>query len=314
MVRRNRDAKFIIYQVLYIFVITVLALKGAEINLGEVVEKDNVVEKSVRDSLVNVVDSLSLLGLKFNIELDTSVIVENLILKNKLKKLNSQVASLSNKIKKSPIAEEKGETKIKKSAEISPFSKNITFLQFAINTVENKSNEFVSIIDPLGNIEIAKIPPKNKGSFELQSQNSLLIKYGDYNDRIKVTENRPPEIFIEKVTTQMDKPYIYVKELQRTTCFNVYVTDERLEQLKISYSGPISVSGPKKDNKGNLVYKVSLNLAANEDQFEKWVDRNEFSQDSEDRYKTNFFFKAYDTRSNQKVEVGESFYFTDFSK
>ena len=43
MIRRSRDAKFIIYQVLYIFVITVLALKGAEINLGEVVKKENVV-------------------------------------------------------------------------------------------------------------------------------------------------------------------------------------------------------------------------------------------------------------------------------
>ena len=87
MVRRNRDAKFVIYQVLYIFVITVLALKGAEINLGEVVDKDNVVEKSVRDSLINVVDSLSELGLKFNIEVDTNAAKENLILKEKLSKL-----------------------------------------------------------------------------------------------------------------------------------------------------------------------------------------------------------------------------------
>ncbi|MCW8848884.1 MAG: hypothetical protein OQJ81_02815, partial [Melioribacteraceae bacterium] len=77
MIRRSRDAKFIIYQVLYIFVITVLALKGAEINLGEVVKKENVVEKSVRDSLINVVDSLSKLGLKFNIEVDPNVVTEN---------------------------------------------------------------------------------------------------------------------------------------------------------------------------------------------------------------------------------------------
>ena len=81
MVRRSRDAKFVIYQVLYIFVITVLALKGAEINLGEVVSKENVVQKSVRDSLINVVDSLSELGLKFNIEIDSNVVTENKTLK-----------------------------------------------------------------------------------------------------------------------------------------------------------------------------------------------------------------------------------------
>ncbi len=99
MVRRSRDAKFVIYQVLYIFVITVLALKGAEINLGEVVKKENVVSKSVRDSLINVVDSLSKLGLKFNIEIDENVISENKDLREKLSQLNTQVASLSKKVK-----------------------------------------------------------------------------------------------------------------------------------------------------------------------------------------------------------------------
>ena len=89
MVRRSRDAKFVIYQVLYIFVITVLALKGAEINLGEVVKKENVVSKSVRDSLINVVDSLSKLGLKFNIEIDENVISENKDLREKLSQLNT---------------------------------------------------------------------------------------------------------------------------------------------------------------------------------------------------------------------------------
>jgi hypothetical protein len=42
MIRKERDSKFVIYQVLYIFVITVLALKGADLNLRRVVVTENV--------------------------------------------------------------------------------------------------------------------------------------------------------------------------------------------------------------------------------------------------------------------------------
>ena len=312
MIRRSRDAKFIIYQVLYIFVITVLALKGAEINLGEVVDKENVVEKSVRDSLINVVDSLSKLGLKLNIEVDTNAISENIILKNKLSKLNNQVASLTNKIKiiPEPIIPAKVENKIIPS----PFSTNKTFLQYAKNSAENRSNIKVEIRDRTSDKLITEMFPKENKEFELTDEEEILIKYGSQKEVIKVMKNLPPEIFIEKVTTKMDKANIYVKELQQTTCFNVKVSDERLEQIRISHSGPISVAAPRKDKKGNLIYTVSLKLVNNEDKFYDWIDSNNKEEDADGKYKVNFFFTAYDTKSKQKVEVGESFYFTEFSK
>jgi len=316
MVRRSRDSKFVIYQVLYIFVITVLALKGAEINLGEVVNRDNVVEKSVRDSLINVVDSLSMLGLKFNIEVDTNIATENLILKQKLSKLNTQIASLSSKVKELPRKEKNKNIKREKIiANLpSPFSTNQTFLQYATNTAENRGDYTVSIYDPINNVAIASIPPREKRQFELDNQKEVLLKYGSQEERIKVKKNMPPEINIEKVTSKMNKSEIYVKELQRITCYNVIISDEHPEQIKVTSSGPISITGPRKNNKGNMVYNVSLNLARNEDKYNDWVDRNDHLVDSDGRYKANFFFSAFDTKSNQKVEVGESFYFTDFSK
>jgi len=313
MIRRSRDAKFIIYQVLYIFVITVLALKGAEINLGEVVDRDDVVEKSVRDSLIDVVDSLSQLGLKFNIELDTNAANENIILKKELRKLNSQVASLSYKVKELPKNTIMKLNKIDENLP-SPFSTNMTFLQFATNTAKNKGNYPVRIVDPTNEKEIIKILPSETENFELEDQKEVILKYGSKEELIKVKNNLPPQILVKKVTTKMDKSQIYVKDLQRVTSFNVIVKDERTNQIKVNYSGPISVIGPRKDNKGNMVYNVSLKLAINENRFDDWVDRNEHLVDSEGRYKTNFFFTAYDTKSKQKVEVGESFYFTDFSK
>jgi hypothetical protein len=314
MIRRSRDAKFIIYQVLYIFVITVLALKGAEINLGEVVKKENVVEKSVRDSLINVVDSLSKLGLKFNIEVDPNVVTENKILKDKLNNLNTQVASLTNKINILPkVVKKENIDKLKKNLP-SPFSTSKSFLQFASNTAENQSNIDVEIRDPKSNILIASIPPNGNKVFELTDQNEVLLKYGGQEEIIKVKTNLPPEIIIEKVTTKMDKSNIYVNELQRSTCFNVRISDERLDQIKINYSGPISVAKPRKDKKGDLIYTVSLNLVSNEDKFYDWIDKNNLEEDADGRYKVNFFFSAFDTKSKQKVEVGDNFFFTEFSK
>ncbi|MCB0746293.1 MAG: hypothetical protein KDC90_02415 [Ignavibacteriae bacterium] len=314
MVRRSRDAKFVIYQVLYIFVITVLALKGAEINLGEVVSKENVVQKSVRDSLINVVDSLSELGLKFNIEIDSNVVTENKTLKEKLSKLNNQVASLSKKVIEIPKPEKIIPVEKKKEEILpAPFSKNLEFLQYATNTAENKGDYEVSIVDAANNV-IANVNPKSKKDFELADQSEVIIKYGNQSDRIKVKKNYPPEIEIKKVTNKMDKSDIYVKDLQRTTCFTVEIKDERIDQIKVSSSGPITVSAPQKNKNGNLVYNVSLQLVNTADKFDEWTDRNSQLVDQEGRYKANFFFTAFDNKSKQKTEVGDVFYFTDFSK
>jgi hypothetical protein len=314
MIRRNRDTKFIIYQVLYIFVVTVLAFKGAEINLGEVVDKENVVRKSVRDSLISVVDSLNELGLKFNIQLDTAVIEENKELKIKLATLSTKIASISNKAKPRQIDKSEEQIKTNEFDEVMPFSNDVVFLQYAVNSAENKSSKNVTIVDPANNKEICTILPRQKSDFLLSDQKNIILKYGSSVKQIKVEENKPPEIMIQKVTTKMDRPDIYVQDLQRTTCYKVYISDERPDQIKVNFSGPIVVNGPQKDNRGNPVYTVTLNIAGTEERFERWIDQNEHLLDTDGRYKVNFFFTAFDIRSKQKSEVGESFYFTDFSK
>ena len=68
----NRDVKFVIYQVLYIFVVCVVALKGASLDLSEVIKKENVVEKEYADSLKSFIDSLLALGLVPEINFDTT--------------------------------------------------------------------------------------------------------------------------------------------------------------------------------------------------------------------------------------------------
>jgi hypothetical protein len=164
------------------------------------------------------------------------------------------------------------------------------------------------------NNPIVVIPAGEKRRFDLTDQTELVVKFGSQEERVKVSANRIPEVKIERVTTKMNSGDIYVKELQRITSFTVTIVDERPEQLKVSHSGPISVTGPSRDTKGNLVYNVLLNIAPNETRFEEWIDKNSSMREADGRYKAHFFFTVVDEKSKDRVQVGDSFFFTDYSK
>ena len=310
MVKKERDSKFIIYQVLYIFVITVLALKGADLNLREVVTKDQTVDKSVRDSLVVLIDSLYAQGSKFEIKVDPNVVVENKELKEKIAQMNKKLQEIKIPEKKETTENKPEQTKLQ-----SPISISQVFYQNTWNIAKNGGNVPVEIYDPAKmQNPITVISPGQEKKFDLAGEESIVIKYGSQQETINTTPRPIPEIKIEKVTTKMNGNDIYAQDLQRTTVFTVTIIDNRPDQLKISYTGPISVSGPLKDSKGNLVYNVSLKIASTRERFNDWVDKYGDLTDASGRYKANFFFTVVDQKANHRAQVGDSFYFTDFSK
>jgi len=313
MVKKERDSKFIIYQVLYIFVITVLALKGADLNLREVVSKDQSVNKSVRDSLVVLIDSLVTQGKKFQLQIDPNAIVENKELKEKLTTLNKKLREIKIPDKKEIVANTP--KAIEQTKLQSPISISQVFYQNTWNIAKNGGNVPVEIFDPAKmQNPITVISPGQEKKFDLGGQNTIVIKYGSQQETIKTTPRPIPVIRIEKVTTKMDGNDIYVQDLQRTTVFTVTIVDNRPDQLKVTHSGPISVSGPLKDKNGNLVYNVSLKIASSQAKFNDWLDKYGDLQDANGRYKANFFFTVVDQKANHRNQVGDTFYFTDFSK
>jgi hypothetical protein len=313
MVKKERDSKFIIYQVLYIFVITVLALKGADLDLSRVVSKETTVDKTVRDSLVLQLDSLYQEITKLSSNIDPNVKVENIELKQKLASLNQRVQTLSEKVKEIPP--EKEEPVEEQVLMQLPISETKTFIQHTWNKARNTGSVPTYIFDPQNMSKpLAVIPQGEEKIFDLTDQRGVIARFGSQEEKIKVLPNKPPNIKIEKVTTKMSGSDIYVRDLQKITVFTVTIIDERPEQLKITYTGPISVTGPIKSSKGNLVYNVSLNLAPNESRFDEWLERYGDIRDPDGRYKANFFFTAVDERSKDRVQVGDSFIFTDFSK
>ena len=314
MAKRERDSKFVIYQVLYIFVITVLALKGADLDLRRVALEDETVNVNVRDSLMSVLDSLYALGIDFSIKIDPNVVVENEEMKQQLAELNKKLEKVKDYVpppKEIPKEEPKEEqTKLQL-----PISLKQTFIQNTWNMAKNSGNVPTSIYDPRDRSKpIVVIPPGKEVKFDLTDQTEVAVVFGTQEERVKVIPNKPPEIKIERVTTKMNSQDIYVQELQRITAFTVTIIDVRPEQLKVSYSGPISVTGPQKDSNGNMVYNVSLRIAATENQYDDWVDKNEGLRESDGRYKANFFFIVVDEKTKDRVQVGDSFFFTDFAK
>jgi hypothetical protein len=314
MIRRERDSKFVIYQVLYIFVITVLALKGADLDLRRVALEDETVNVNVRDSLMAVLDSLYSLGIDFSIKIDPNVVVENEQMKKQLAEMNRKLEMVKDYVpppKEKPIEEViEEQTKLQL-----PISLKQTFIQYTWNTAKNSGSVPTTLYDPRDRSKpIVVIPPGQEIKFDLTDQTEVIVAFGTQEERVKVVPNKSPEIKIERVTTKMNSRTIYVQELQRITAFTVTIIDSRPEQLKVSYSGPISVTGPQKDSNGNMVYNVSLKIAATENQFDDWVDKNESLREADGRYKANFFFIVTDERTKDRVQVGDSFFFTDFAK
>ena len=316
MIRRERDSKFVIYQVLYIFVITVLALKGADLDLRKVTLEAETVQVSVRDSLVAVLDSLYALGIDFSIKIDPNVVVENEEMRQQLAEMNRKLEAVKDYVPppKEQIIPKDEPKEVQTKMQI-PISLKQIFIQNTWNTAQNSGTVPATIYDPRDRSKpIAVIPPGKETKFDLTDQTEVVVAFGSQEEKVKVVPNKPPEIRIERVTTKMNAQDIYVQELQRITAFTVTIIDSRPEQLKVSYSGPISVSGPQKDASGNMVYNVSLRVASNENQFDDWVDKNESLREADGRYKANFFFIVVDERTKDRVQVGDSFFFTDFAK
>ncbi|MDT3695855.1 MAG: hypothetical protein ROY99_05635 [Ignavibacterium sp.] len=314
MLNKNRDSKFVIYQVLYIFVITVLALKGADLDLRRVALEEETVSKSVRDSLISVLDSLYALGIDFSIKIDPNVVVENEQMREQLAVLNKKLEVLKDYVPPLPPDQKKEEKVEEQTLLQSPISVKQTFIQYTWNIARNTGTVPASIYDPKNlNTPIVTVPAGQEKRFDLTDQTEVVLKFGSQEERIKVLPNKPPEVKIERVTTKMNAANIYVKELQRITVFKVTIIDQRPDQLKVTYTGPISVTGPIKDSNGNLIYNVSLKIANTENAFDSWLDKNGGLREADGRYKVNFFFNVFDEISKDKIQVGDSFFFTEFS-
>ena len=288
--RKNRDVKFIIYQSLYIFVISVLALKGANLDLTEVVSKEKVVEKTYTDSLKIMIDSLLARGYIPEIKFDTTQKFTNPEeMKKKLQEAQQQLAVLKMnspsitvnttspgiQLQQTNITEEKEkiqdkpkEEKIEeKEGKELDFKIPQTFTQFTSNSISNPSSVTIEIYGSDGSM-IATVPPGGSRSFQLGGQNSLTFKGGGVSKTVSTKENVKPKVTMQRLVSAGEE--VSVRNLQSTVGYRVTISDDYPGQLDVKFSGPVSVK-----QSGPLVYDVTLNFLNSKPAFDNFTENRE---------------------------------------
>jgi len=278
--KKHSDVKFIIYQVLYIFVICVIALKGANIDLTEVISKEKVVERSYADSLKAFLDSLIKLGLVPEIKFDTNRKFENIEqLKEQLTQMKQQLVV----IQTSPnfqvnqtrpdieIQRPKDETKPEEKKEenlddISPL-KVQTLTQFTSNTISNRGNQTLDIVGSDGAV-VVSIPPGGTRTFTLGGQTSVTYRMGNQSKTGATKENQKPKISLQRLAATGEN--VSVRSIQSTVGYRITINDDFPGQLEVKFSGPVTVK-----QSGENTYDITLNFLGSKSAFDNFTENKE---------------------------------------
>jgi len=267
--KEKKDVKFIIYQMLYVFVICVIALKGANLDLEEVISKENVVEREYADSLKSFLDSILALGLVPEITFDTTRKFVNVDdLKKQLSELRLQVSVMKPSTFVAPTLrpddpEIEKEVPEEDLQNIEPL-KVQTLTQYTENSITNRGSESMTIVGSDGST-LANIPPGGSRSFVLGGQTSVTYKKGNQSKTVTTKKNQAPKISLQSLAPSGED--VSVRKIQSTTGYRVTISDDFPGQLDVNFSGPVSVK-----QSGPLTYDVTLNFLGSKGAFDRYTE------------------------------------------
>lgn len=297
--KKGRDVKFVIYQVLYIFVICVIALKGADINLEEVLDAKEVVKRTYADSLKNYIDSILALGLIPSINIDTNM-------KYTAQDMESVLAEL-NKLKKEmppPIVQQeqmrinvertapKIETQTKEPEKIKKATvQGVELLQYSVSKIKNPYSE--TLVLTADGRTLASIPPQGTASVTLGGESSVTFRVGDATDTKPTKPKQAPKVDIQKVGGSGS-----LRQIQSTVGFRVTIISSNPGDLDVKISGPVTTK-----QVSPTVFDVTLALLGSEAAFDAWT------KGKTEPYKASFTVTVKD-KYNPKFSVSQIGVFT----
>ena len=301
--RRNRDVKFIIYQSLYIFVVCVIAIKGANLDLTQVVEDDGKPKVFISpDSLEKLMEII-----RKSIIVDTNLYV--VIKKEDLEKMDEKIKQLvvsptNVTISSSPVFSSNNplveqQPKVEKIEEKDPGEMkeirigNIQLTQFTMNTLNNPYDT------PLEVEGITSIPPKSSKTFQTGGQSSVVIKVGTQSKTVELKPNEKPKISISRVASMGEETR--VTYLQSSVGFRVVISDDFPGQLDVKFNGPVTVKSV-----GSNTYDVTMNAFGSKSAFDNFTD----NKDSP--YSVGFTVSISDKIAGHKITGQNSFIFGEW--
>ena len=186
MSKPSKDVKFIIYQVLYIFVIVVLTLKGADLDLTvlvdpiDYVKKDSVkVTMKYADSLKAYIDSLTARGLTVSLELNKPTDFSKLDVAIFTFKPTPIDPTPPIPDPKPPVVDP--EPNKDKPIEL----KIVQPTQFTNNSINNNNSEPLQIF--ADNSLIQTIPANGSGSYQLKGQSTIKFVCGNSSRSVETS-------------------------------------------------------------------------------------------------------------------------------
>ena len=263
--KKGRDVKFIIYQVLYIFVVCVISIKGADISLEEVINKDVVVEKSFADSLKSFIDSLLALGLVPEIHVDTN----KKYTAEDMSKLLAELNQLKVTVQQNPIIRQpdimkpkEQEPKKDEKQEIKANVQGVELTQYTSTTIRNPYNDNLEILAD-GKL-LANIAPKASAKITIMGESSVTFKVGSASDTKRTKENQVPQISITRVGSGGEDASL--RSVQNSVGFRVGIIDDFPQNLDVNFSGPVTTK-----QVGPTTFDVTLNLLGSQQAFDSWT-------------------------------------------
>jgi hypothetical protein len=297
--KKNRDIKFIIYQSLYIFVVSVIAIKGANLDLVKVLEDDGRPKVFMTQQQLDSIQEL----LKKAIIVDTTIFVvvpKELLKENEklqqivqnMPKIDLSLYTLKSEVKEQPKIEEKPIEKDPGEMQEIRIG-NIVLHQYTQNTLNNPYDT------PLEVVGITTIPAKSTKTFETGGQSSVVIKVGNTSKTVELKPNEKPKINISRIASMGEDTR--VTTLQSTTCFRVTISDDFPGQLDVKFSGPVTVK-----NAGQNTFDITMNAFGSKAAFDN------FTENKDAPYSTGFTVTVTDKIAGHKITGQNSFIFGEW--
>ncbi len=299
--KTGRDIKFVIYQVLYIFVICVIALKGADINLEEVLERDKVVDKEIAEKLQREKDSLIALGLISKTDWDTNKIYSEadlqLILTNYVKKENKDNETKgdfakNDKTNNGPVFTSNNPDPITKTGVTS--IEVPEFTQYTFSSVKNPYEKNLEVFAD-GN-KIATIPPKGSGQVRVNGESNIRFEVEGKSGTKPTKEKQSPKIDIQKFIS--DGEDASLRSIQGRVGYRVTIISNYPGDLNVNISGPVTIQKVSPTQ-----FDITLNFIASESAFDAWA------KNKEEPYKASFTVSVKD-KYNPKQSISQIGVFT----
>lgn len=296
---KKRDVKFIIYQALYIFVVCIVAIKGASLDLVEVENKMSVPGWTYIDTTNKVLIDRDELAKLIPFDSTNFLIVARKDYKNDLNNPPIQIGSTgpigNNQQQDPPVVQPDPKKNVIDDGEkidIISYASKLNLVQFTVQSINNPFNKEMIFAGKV-------IAPKSIVSIQLGGEGTQLMKVGNQTATVNIKQNTVPKIDISRIAGMDDNTR--VTTLQKTTGFRVKIVDDFPAQLDIKFSGPITIK-----EKGNFNYDITMNAFQSKEAFDN------YTQDKQTPYKVGFTVNVTDKIAGHKMSGQQSFVFGEW--